>query len=53
MPGAVFDHDRVLIQMTVGSLPHEQVLHAIRLLGTEVAPLVREEVERRRRALTL
>lgn len=47
---AVFDHDRVLIQLTVGSLPHDRVLHAIRLLGEEVAPLVREEVARRRAA---
>jgi hypothetical protein len=38
----------VLIQLTVGSLPHEQVLHAIRLLGEEVAPIVRAEVARRR-----
>ena len=49
---AVFDHDRVLIQLTVGSLPHEQVLHAIRLLGEEVAPIVRAEVARRRTART-
>jgi len=47
---AVFDHDRVLIQLTVGSLPHERVLHAIRLLGEEVAPIVRAEVARRRAA---
>jgi len=45
---AVFDHDRVLIQLTVGSMPHEQVLHAIELFGTKVAPIVREEVARRR-----
>jgi len=44
----VFDHDRVLIQFTVGSMPHEQVLHAIELYGTKVAPIVREEVARRR-----
>jgi hypothetical protein len=25
----------------VGTLPHAQVLHAIELLGTKVAPLVR------------
>jgi len=45
---ALFDHDRVLIQLTVGSIPHQQVLEAIRLLGSEVAPVVRAEVEARR-----
>jgi probable LLM family oxidoreductase len=43
----LFDHDRFLLQITVGSLPHEQTMRAIELLGTEVAPLVREEVSRR------
>ena len=40
----IFGHDRFLIQLTVGSIPHESVLRAIELLGTEVAPLVRKEV---------
>ena len=44
---AIFGHDRFLIQLTIGSIPHEQVLHAIELLGTEVAPRVRAEVVRR------
>jgi probable LLM family oxidoreductase len=43
----LFGHDRFLVQITVGSLPHEQTLKAIELLGTKVAPLVREEVARR------
>ena len=43
----LFHHDRFLIQFTVGSLPHEQTLKAIELLGREVAPIVREEVSRR------
>ena len=43
----LFAHDRFLLQITVGSLPHEQTLKAIELLGTKVAPLVREEVARR------
>lgn len=33
--------NRVLLHISVGTLPHQQVLHAIELLGTEVAPLVR------------
>jgi probable LLM family oxidoreductase len=37
----LFGHDRFLAQVSVGSLPHEKVLHAIELLGTAVAPAVR------------
>jgi len=40
----VFRHDRMLIQLTVGPLPHERVLRAIELLGEQVAPAVREGV---------
>jgi probable LLM family oxidoreductase len=40
----LFGHDRTLIQLTVGPMPHEEVLHAIELLGTVVAPAVREAV---------
>ena len=43
----LFDHQRFLAQISVGTLPHRQVLRAIELLGTEVAPVVREEVRRR------
>ncbi|MGK7312993.1 MAG: LLM class flavin-dependent oxidoreductase [Candidatus Longimicrobiales bacterium M2_2A_002] len=39
----LFGHDRFLIQLTVGPMPHEAVLRAIELLGTEVAPVVRRE----------
>ena len=45
----LFGHDRFLVQLTVGTMPHDKVLRAIELLGTEVAPIVREEVERRAR----
>lgn len=37
-------HQRTMIQLTVGSLPHPSVLKAIELLGTKVAPLVRKEL---------
>ncbi|MEP0547219.1 MAG: LLM class flavin-dependent oxidoreductase [Rhodothermales bacterium] len=37
----IFEHDRYLLQMTVGSLPHRDVLRSIELFGTEVAPAVR------------
>jgi alkanesulfonate monooxygenase SsuD/methylene tetrahydromethanopterin reductase-like flavin-dependent oxidoreductase (luciferase family) len=37
----IFGHQRFLAQMSVGSLPHEQVMRSIELLGTEVVPAVR------------
>jgi probable LLM family oxidoreductase len=43
----IFGHQRFLAQMSVGSLPHEQVLRSIELFGTEVAPAVRAEIARR------
>ena len=43
----IFGHDRFLLQISVGTLPHPQVLRAIELLGTEVAPAVRQELARR------
>lgn len=38
---ALFGHQRLIVQLTVGTLPHREVLRAIELLGTEVAPKVR------------
>lgn len=46
----LFGHDRFLLQLTVGPMPHASTLRAIELLGTEVAPAVRAEVSRRARA---
>ncbi len=43
----IFGHQRFLLQMTVGTMPHEKVLRSIELFGTEVAPAVRREVARR------
>ncbi|MGB3542474.1 LLM class flavin-dependent oxidoreductase, partial [Rubrivirga sp.] len=40
----LFGHDRHLVQLTVGPIEHAQVLRAIELFGTEVAPVVRREV---------
>ena len=40
----IFGHDRHLLQLTVGPIPHAEVLRAIELFGTEVAPVVRKEV---------
>jgi alkanesulfonate monooxygenase SsuD/methylene tetrahydromethanopterin reductase-like flavin-dependent oxidoreductase (luciferase family) len=38
----LFDHTRFLAQMSVGPMPHEQVLRSLELFGTEVAPRVRD-----------
>lgn len=35
---------RFMLHVPVGTMPHEDVMKAIELLGTKVAPLVREEV---------
>jgi probable LLM family oxidoreductase len=40
----LFGHQRFLIQLTVGPTPHDRVLEAIELLGTQVAPRVRREL---------
>ncbi len=40
----LFNNDRFLIQLTVGTLPHAQTMRAIELLGTKVAPEVRKAV---------
>ncbi|MGQ0640893.1 MAG: LLM class flavin-dependent oxidoreductase [Gemmatimonadaceae bacterium] len=37
----LFGHQRVLLQMSVGTLPHDQLLRSIELFGTQVAPIVR------------
>ncbi|MFJ5771767.1 LLM class flavin-dependent oxidoreductase [Psychrobacillus sp. NPDC093180] len=37
---------RFMLHVPVGSMPHHEVLKAIELLGKEVAPLVRSEIER-------
>jgi probable LLM family oxidoreductase len=44
---SIFNHQRFLVQLSVGTLPHDKMMHAIELLGTKVAPVVREEIARR------
>jgi probable LLM family oxidoreductase len=41
----IFNHQRFLIQFSVGTLPHADVMRSIELFGTEVAPLVRRELD--------
>ena len=40
----IFGHDRFLMQMSVGTLPHASIVRSIELLATEVAPVVRREL---------
>jgi hypothetical protein len=37
----LFAADRVLVHLSVGTLPHPAVQRAIELLGSEIAPAVR------------
>ena len=40
----LFRHDRFLMQMSVGTMPHKQIMHSIELLGTKVAPAVKKHI---------
>lgn len=40
----IFQHQRLLLMFTVGTMPHADVMRAIELYGTRVAPVVREEI---------
>lgn len=41
----IFGHQRFMMQLTVGSLPHQKVMRAIELLGSEVAPAVKKALK--------
>jgi probable LLM family oxidoreductase len=43
----IFGHQRFLLMMGIGTMPHDKVMHAIELLGTKVAPVARKEIARR------
>jgi len=47
---AIFGHQRYLMQMSVGPMPHEAMLRSIELFGTRVVPEVRKEIARREAA---
>ena len=47
----IFEHDRFLGQISVGTLPHDKVMRSIELFGTEVAPVVRKEFASRATSL--
>jgi probable LLM family oxidoreductase len=38
----LFGHQRFLMQMSVGTMPHDRIMHSIELLGSVVAPAVRK-----------
>ena len=41
----LFQHTRFLAQMSVGTLPHHQMMHSIELFGTRVAPEVKKYIQ--------
>lgn len=43
----ILGHSRQILQMDVGGLPHTTFLKAIELLGTEVLPQIRKELDQR------
>jgi len=44
----IFGHDRFLMMMTIGSIPHDKVMRSIELFGTKVAPAVRSALATQR-----
>lgn len=38
----IFRNDRFLLQMAIGSMPHDKIMRGIELFGTKVAPAVRK-----------
>ena len=46
----LFGNERFMAQISVGTLPHDRVMRAIELFGTEVAPAVRKALAPRRAA---
>ncbi len=40
----LFEHDRFLVQFSVGTMPHAKIMRSIELFGIEVAPAVRREL---------
>ena len=43
----LFGNQRFMAQISIGTMPHDKVMRAIELFGTEVAPAVRKELGRR------
>jgi probable LLM family oxidoreductase len=49
----IFGHQRFLLQLSVGSMAHDKLLHAIELLGTKVAPVVRQRIAQEAQTIPL
>jgi probable LLM family oxidoreductase len=43
----LFGNTRFLMQMSVGTMPHDRIMRSIELLGSVVAPAVRREIAKR------
>jgi alkanesulfonate monooxygenase SsuD/methylene tetrahydromethanopterin reductase-like flavin-dependent oxidoreductase (luciferase family) len=48
----LFKHDRFLAQMSVGTMPHLQLMRSIELLGTKVAPEIRKAIPKQVRPVS-
>jgi probable LLM family oxidoreductase len=49
----LFQPERYLAHISIGAVSHPDVMHAIELFGTEVAPIVQHETTAKRQALPL
>jgi probable LLM family oxidoreductase len=43
----LFKHQRLLLQLGLGAIPHAKMMRAIELYGVKIAPVVRAEIARR------
>jgi probable LLM family oxidoreductase len=46
----IFGHQRLMLQLGLGTIEHSKVMRAVELLGIKVAPVVREEIAKRNSA---
>jgi uncharacterized membrane protein affecting hemolysin expression len=44
---SIFGHQRLLLQLGVGTVEHSKMMRAVELLGTQIAPVVRAEIAQR------
>lgn len=49
----LFGHTRFMMQLDIGGLPYEKVAESIELFATKVAPVVRKEIEAKKRVAVL
>jgi alkanesulfonate monooxygenase SsuD/methylene tetrahydromethanopterin reductase-like flavin-dependent oxidoreductase (luciferase family) len=42
----LFGHTRFLAQMSLGSMPHDKILHSMELLGTAIAPVIKKHTKK-------